>query len=119
MATDAKYRTVTLAHPMQEKYAKGVNALVPRDYEQGEEIEVPRGQLVRMVSAGLVEGVAPTDAEAIRDLLDPPAEPVAEPVPAAVPVAPSVPGEPTPEVVPPVVDGAPAARSKRGATGGR
>lgn len=81
MADQPNSMTVTLAHPLKEADAASVYAVQVRDYGPGEEITVPTVQVMRLVNAGLVKGVAPEDGKAIRDLFTRAANKAADPKP--------------------------------------
>jgi hypothetical protein len=94
-----EYRTVKLAHPLSATYAEKVFAREAKDYQPGDEITVPTNELMRLVNAGLLEGIDPGDAKAVRELfLEKPSEkPQASTITAADdlsgPVAPPAPAK--------------------------
>ncbi|GAB2859410.1 hypothetical protein GCM10022221_68750 [Actinocorallia aurea] len=68
MVGELTTKTIPLAHPLSPEAAANVGAQPVRRYQPGEVVVVPTGQVMRLVQAGLVAGVDPSDGTAITNL---------------------------------------------------
>jgi len=65
----AAMKKIRLAHPLDAEQAARLRAAEIKDYQAGEEIEVPEVDAIAIINAGYAAGVNPRNPEAVRAAL--------------------------------------------------